>query len=274
MMDSKNISDGDKNNRRDEVLCLFDVDGTITPAMQSIDEEMDAFLQTLKTKVSIGLVGGSDMVKIAKQTLPVGLKTNSKTPEEICINRYDYVFAENGLVAYKNGAALAKQSIISHIGEDKLQRFINFCLDYMSKLQLPVKRGNFIEFRNGLINVSPVGRSCNHSEREEFNAFDKIHKIREHFIKQLESRFGPDSNEPIDLVYSIGGQISFDAFPRGWDKTFCLNLIDQPFREIHFFGDKTYKGGNDYEIFIDPRTIGHSVTCPSDTIQQLRSLKL
>ena len=37
-----------------------------------------------------------------------------------------------------------------------------------------------------------------------------------------------------------GGQISFDVFPIGWDKTFCLGLIDlTQFKEVHFFGDKT-----------------------------------
>lgn len=224
--------------------------------------------------MSVGLVGGSDLKKIARQTLPANLRKSNSDSEQICINRYDYVFAENGLVAYQKGSLLARQNIVDHIGEEKLQKFINFCLAYMSELKLPCKRGNFVEFRNGLINVSPVGRSCNQKEREEFNAFDKIHKIREKFIEQLKSKFGPDSSEPIELTYSIGGQISFDAFPSGWDKTFCLNYISKSFKEIHFFGDKTYKGGNDHEIFIDPQTIGHAVTCPADTLQQLRVLNL
>ena len=41
----------------------------------------------------------------------------------------------------------------------------------------------------------------------------------------------------LDLTFSIGGQISFDVFPRGWDKTFCLRFLDK-YSEIHFFGDK------------------------------------
>lgn len=53
------------------------------------------------------------------------------------------------------------------------------------------------------------------------------------------------------LTYSIGGQISFDVFPNGWDKTFALTHVQaESFKEIHFFGDKTYKGGNDYEVRI------------------------
>lgn len=60
------------------------------------------------------------------------------------------------------------------MGEEKLQQFINFSLSYMSNLTLPVKRGTFIEFRNGMINVCPVGRSCSQAEREQFGAYDKV----------------------------------------------------------------------------------------------------
>jgi phosphomannomutase len=79
--------------------------------------------------------------------------------------------------------------------------------------------------------------------------------------------------------YSIGGQISFDVFPAGWDKTYCLQHVEAEkqvsgveYSTIHFFGDKTYKGGNDYEIFEDPRTIGHSVTSPEETMAELKKL--
>ena len=44
----------------------------------------------------------------------------------------------------------------------------------------------------------------------------------------------------------IGGQISFDVFPIGWDKTFCLQFVEKEgYKEIHFFGDKTH------EVFIN-----------------------
>ena len=42
--------------------------------------------------------------------------------------------------------------------------------------------------------------------------------------------------------YHTGGQISFDVFPIGWDKTFCLQFVEKEgYKEIHFFGDKTYQ---------------------------------
>ena len=71
------------------------------------------------------------------------------------------------------------------------------------------------------------------------------------------------------LTYSIGGQISFDVLPQGWDKTYCLQFVEKDFDVIHFFGDKTYKGGNDHEIFESEKTIGHTVTSPEDTRKQV-----
>ena len=83
------------------------------------------------------------------------------------------------------------------------------------------------------------------------------------YVKNLEREFG--------LTFSIGGQISFDVFPNGWDKTYCLQYLKE-FDTIHFFGDKTYEGGNDYEIFNHPKTIGHTVTEPADTLKLLSEL--
>ena len=78
-------------------------------------------------------------------------------------------------------------------------------------------------------------------ERNDYEAFDKTANIRRDFVAALKKEF-PDYG----LTFSIGGQISFDVFPTGWDKTYCLQHVvkegDGYFKEIHFFGDKTYKG--------------------------------
>lgn len=44
----------------------------------------------------------------------------------------------------------------------------------------------------------------------------------------------------LPVHYSIGGQISFDVMPHGWDKSYCLKFLGE-YEEIHFFGDKTFK---------------------------------
>lgn len=84
----------------------------------------------------------------------------------------DFFFAENGLVAYKEARVLAIQSLKTWLGEDKLKELINFLLHYIADLDIPIKRGTFIEFRNGMLNVSPIGRNCSQAERDEFERFD------------------------------------------------------------------------------------------------------
>lgn len=156
------------------------------------------------------------------------------------------------------------------LGEAKLKEFINFVLAYLSVLDIPVKRGTFIEFRTGMLNVSPIGRNCSQTERDEFEAYDKIHGVRKTMVEVLQKRFAH-----FGLKYSIGGQISFDVFPVGWDKTYCLRYLqDHHFEAIHFFGDKTFEGGNDYEIFTSEQTIGHTVAGPEDTMAQCTALFL
>ena len=43
-----------------------------------------------------------------------------------------------------------------------------------------------------------------------------------------------------NMKFSIGGQISFDCFPIGWDKTYCLQFLEE-YDNIFFFGDKTHQ---------------------------------
>jgi len=247
-------------------VVLFDVDGTLTPARRDVSPEMLQLLAALRQQVAIGFVGGSDLAKQQEQLGTASIPVTSL---------FDFCFAENGLTAYKSGKPLASHSFIKWLGEDKYKELVRFLLHYIADLDLPIKRGTFIEFRNGMINVSPVGRNASIEERGAYEKYDKEHKIREQFIAVLKEKF-PD----LGLTYSIGGQISFDVFPHGWDKRYCLQHLEaeakQPggvqYNTIHFFGDKTFKGGNDYEIYEDSRTTGHSVTDPEDTARQLKEL--
>ncbi|KZT70715.1 eukaryotic phosphomannomutase [Daedalea quercina L-15889] len=246
-------------------LVLFDVDDTITAPRkarcETISPEMMRLLRALRKKVVIGVVGGSDFVKISEQLSIEGSKA---------VDEFDYTFGENGLTAFKAGVPLPSQSFIKFVGEERYKTLANFILHYIADMDIPIKRGTFIEFRNGMINVSPIGRNATFQERYDFEAYDKEHRVREAFVKVLREKFSD-----YGLTFSIGGKISFDVFPNGWDKTYCLRHVeDEHFEEIHFFGDNTHKGGNDHEIYSDPRTIGHSVSGPADTARQLKEIFL
>lgn len=239
-----------------KVIALFDVDGTLTVPRKQITPEMAKFMQDLKQKITVGIVGGSDYCKITEQLGAGGDPIEKQFP---------YVFSENGLVAFKDGEKVGETSMIEKIGEEKYQDLTNEIFGLMAKIRLPVKRGTFIEFRKGMINCSPIGRACSQEERDAFEQHDKKTNIRPDMVKHLKEKFGDI------LTFSIGGQISFDVFPTGWDKTYSLRFLEE-FDEIHFFGDKTYPGGNDYEIFESPRTIGHTVTSFNDTMDQCTKL--
>lgn len=235
--------------KRANVLALFDVDGTLTVPRGEVTPEMVEFLDKLRGRITTGVVGGSDLVKQKEQLGPRTMEL------------FDYNFAENGLVAYKAGAPLAQSSFVEHIGEERLQRMLNWTLRYLSEIVLPVKRGTFIEYRTGMMNISPIGRNCSREERNAFEIYDNEHRVRTTMVEAMKTEFAD-----YDLTFSIGGQISFDVFPRGWDKTYCLQFLpEDEFTEVHFFGDKTSPGGNDYEIFSHERTRGHTVTSPDDT---------
>jgi len=237
-------------------IVLFDVDGTLTIPRQKIKPEMITFLEELHSHVDIGIVGGSDLPKMQEQ-----LSTDILNYDFI-----DYIFSENGLVAHHKGTCFHKKNIAQHLGENTIKRLINFCLRYIADLDIPIKRGTFVEYRNGMLNVSPIGRNCSQSERDAFAIYDSQHHILKKMVSALKLEF-----QDVGLKFSIGGQISFDVFPKGWDKTYCLRFLTE-YDHIYFFGDKTHEGGNDYEIFQSPLTEGYTVTSPDDTIRQCKQL--
>ena len=121
---------------RSKMLLLFDVDGTMTAPGLLIEPEMEKFMvEEVKPRATIGLVGGSDIKKIAEQMRGLDV-----------IKKYDYFFSENGLVAYKNGELIAEQSILKKFGEKNLQKMINFSLIYMSELELPCLARVIVDF--------------------------------------------------------------------------------------------------------------------------------
>jgi len=121
-------------------LVLFDVDGTLAESRVVATEEMKQFLKELQTKVDVGIVGGSDLPKQQEQLGPM------------FHYELDYTFSENGLVAYQKGALISKDTISNFLGEEKTKEVVNFLLRYIADLELPVKRGTFIDFRSGLLN--------------------------------------------------------------------------------------------------------------------------
>lgn len=251
-----------------KTLILFDVDGTLTESRLKIKEPMINTLNKLLgiENIDIGIVGGSDL---KKQNEQLGEKN---------IKLFKWIFSENGLVAFENNKQFHCENIVKKLGDESFTQLINICLLELSKIDNPVKRGTFIEYRNGMINISPIGRSCSQKERDNFYEQDKKYNYRENLVKQIKKKWELYLYECEDckteLSFSIGGQISIDIFPKGWDKTYCLQFVKEKYDKIYFFGDKTYEGGNDYEIFNSKLTEAYTVKNPEDTINFLNNIFL
>ena len=240
---------------RTKTIALFDLDGTLSLPRQGVEAPMFEFLAELRKVSLVGIVSGSDLSKINEQL------------GHPAFDVVDYVFSENGVQGYLDGKQIISRSIAKELGEPNLKELVNFVLHYIADLDIPIKRGTFVEYRLGMLNFSPIGRNCSLEERLAFYAYDKEHHVREKMVKALEAQFA----DKLNLKFSIGGQISIDCFIQGWDKRFCLQHFDDTMT-VHFFGDRTSPGGNDYEIFEDERTVGHTVTDPEDTIRQCKQI--
>ena len=86
--------------------------------------------------------------------------------------------------------------------------------------------------------MSVVGRNCSQKQREAYYEWDRENGERS-FICQAINKMFPE------LEASAGGQISVDIHEYGKNKSQIRRKLEGI---IHFFGDKTMKGGNDYPI--------------------------
>jgi phosphomannomutase len=109
------------------IIALFDVDGTLTIPRGEITKPMMDFMKELSKKVTIGIVGGSDLPKQEEQ-LGAGI-----------VKAFPYNFSQNGLVAYKDGEIIEMQTISKYLGEDNVKRIVNWVMKYLADLDIPVK---------------------------------------------------------------------------------------------------------------------------------------
>ena len=207
---------------------LFDVDGTLTAPRQKMDtSSVFYFLDFLKNK-NFFLITGSDLPKLSEQ-IP------------------------HSILSRANGYFTCMGNEF-HIGKDKIYENKFTCPDSLNTLllnfktdsQCPNKKTDYIETRIGMVNFSTLGRNATKQERDEYEEWDKEHKEREAIVKILTPKY------PY-IEFKIGGQISIDIFPKGYDKAYAYyhllqnNLIEK--ENTFFFGDKCSKKGNDHSIY-------------------------
>ena len=115
-----------------------------------------------------------------------------------------------------------------------------------------------------MINWSPIGRNANSNQREEFIKIDKKQGIRNRAIEELRAMIKM-KDLLSKVIVKLGGDTSLDIYPTGWDKTYGLKHFSG--WDVWFVGDRCYKNGNDYELYLecDIKNQAFKTSGPSET---------
>jgi len=205
---------------------LFDIDGTLTPPRQKMDEDFVEFFLPFARENLVYLATGSDISKVREQV--------GKRILELCQG----VFACSGNEFWERGKRT--YSRVFH-PRTQLVTFLDQCVQ---ESKFHTKTGRHIEKRPGMINFSVVGRNATLEQRAKYHEWDQCKQERREIAYTIlaeRKRFG-------DIDVAIGGEISIDIYPRGKDKSQAVTAI----RHLHaslpivFMGDKMETDGNDY----------------------------
>ena len=205
------------------MVFLFDVDGTLTPPRQSMSAEMSEVFGELVRDNIVFLASGSDLNKI-KEQVPAELLYQCKGIFSCSANQFHI----KDQLQYEN----------QFIPEEKL---VGQLEKLLTTSKYPVRTGNHIEYRPGMLNFSIVGRNATTDEREQYFKWDEKEQERKRMAILLMA-----CQPGIDI--KIGGQISIDIYPHGYDKSQAVSYLKEHYPEepIYFFGDRTDEHGNDY----------------------------
>lgn len=206
-----------------ERVFVFDVDGTLTPARETMNLEFEQWFFNFCQNNDVFLVSGSD---------------RPKTLEQVGQRIYDSCL---GVYQCNGNEHWCRNRRIKSNGWKPSYQLTHHLEGVLNRSTYHLKTGTHLERRTGMINFSTVGRDANIPQRKAYFEWDNKNFERETIKNEINKKFP-------ELHASIGGHISIDIYPRGADKSQVSNDLREEYQEIHFFGDKTDYGGNDYPI--------------------------
>ena len=234
-------------------LILFDMDGTLTKPRKCIAKSMHKMLRYLATecKAEIGIVTGSGMNYIQDQLWPI--------LNDVVLRTSVHLLPCNGTEFWPAPAKphlmhemFSKANMKDEVGEHTFKALMKILCQLQAEMvkeyEFPLT-GHFISNRESTINWCPIGRNADNVDREWFVGLDDKNGIRAKFYQKLLQELRSDTSLDGYIQAKIGGSTSFDIFPTGWDKTYCLNHFDEDMYNLWFIGDKCEEGGNDKELY-------------------------
>lgn len=251
-------------------LFLFDMDGTLTLPRKKMNHEVLAALEDLqRANWDIGIISGSDMDYIEQQC-DIMFDLSPLNPRII------HFLPCNGTKYYKNFKKVWEYNMRSKLGSGFMTSLYKTLLGFQGNivavyLDIPLT-GNFFQMRGSVLNWCPIGRNAMPDDRSKWIELDNSHYIREVFIDHFNEIYNSD-----EITIKLGGETSFDIYPKGWNKTFPLDK--KPFSDyetIYFAGDRCLAAGNDEELYSLLKSRENcdafQVNNPSETVNLIREI--
>ena len=231
-------------------VILLDMDGTITPHRKPLDPFMGVQLDSMIADGwELGIVSGSKLEYMDEQL--GGWNTWKNTHPKL--HKFP-INGTQGLQMRNEYTEFEWQWLIHDIKSADHRMRLSIGGKY---IRVP---DQIIDFRGSSINWCPIGRDANDKQRKRFVGLDHAFDLRLNFLNQMKTR-------PLfhhKTVIKLGGQTSFDIYPRGWDKSYVFKAF-QDFERIYFIGDRCEPMGNDYEGFIKAGDYGIQTDGPEST---------
>lgn len=257
-------------------IILFDMDGTLTAPRQEIEPQtVNQVLEILEQGHEVGIVTGSPEEYVNTQLgslidLILELGHGNKFHILPC-NGTEYIFySQEGL-----REEIVPESMESFLETENFTELMAALCHLQTEISGPFWRnklpltGNFIQYRGSMINWCPIGRNANNIQRSQFVAYDEETGFRDNYLDVINKWI---NWRDLSLTVALGGSTSFDIYPTGWDKTYCLTWFGD--HTCWFIGDKCKEGGNDKQLYDSLNSCGRSFETagPEDTEAIIRGI--
>lgn len=237
----------------DDCCFIFDIDGTLTQPTEPMSNIITREFTDWSQNKRIYLATGSDWEGIKKQV------------DFTLLKRVSGVFVCSGSQYFSDG--VENESI--RMEWEPPDHLIAFFQRKLLESKYCDRWGNHLVSRVGMFNFSIPGRASNLEQRGKYFRWDAEMEERLKIQREAQERF-------LDLEFHLGGQISIDCYPKGWNKSRVIKYLKgwHPDCRMIYFGDKLNPGGNDFPIIseLSPTDSFFQVSGPDHTMEYIKEL--
>ncbi len=243
-------------------IFFFDLDGTLAKSKTKMDKGMSGLISQLLENTKVIVISGASFSQFRDQFL-------KSLPEPKFVNLDNLYIAPltaGSLYTFKKG--IWTEMYASSLNKKEKEKILNALDESLMKTKfvgLKKPHGSIIQDRGGQITFSALGENA---PLELKKKWDPDHKKRIRIKEYLDILLP-------EFKIGIGGTTSIDIRKKGIDKGSGIKklskLLSVPLKNVIFFGDAIYEGGNDFaatKIGIETRR----VSSPEDTKKILKEL--